>query len=70
MQIYLHTSERDRSSSTDRSSADPNLDLCDVVEDLYGTDPTKETLPTEDHAGYTAPTVKRHYYSIDHTDQG
>ena len=49
----------------DLDHVDPSLPLCDVVEDLYSTDPTQENISL-DHASYTAPARK---HELDYTDQ-
>ena len=49
----------------DQDYADPNLPLWEVVHDLYSTDLTQETRPT-DHADFAAPTLQ---HELDHLDQ-
>ena len=45
----------------------PNLPFSGAALDLQSTDPTQETSPGADRAGYMAPTRQR---ELDHTDQG
>ena len=41
---------------------DPNLPLCDVVQDLYRTVLTQQTYHAVDHADYTPPTRQNFIY--------
>ena len=60
------TTRRTDQMDHDLDPIDPNLPLCDAVQDLYSTDPTQEPCPRSCRL-YTAPTLQ---HELDITAQG